>query len=517
MVDFTMSIYTVDEDGQIFISPPELDNFEYYRDNVFVRTYEEFLFFNPHEFNILWTDRTGPDYWESLDTDYIEWDGSAWEVKQDPPGFPILKAIGNWANSYRPGWLKLEGDSEYIEGQNAELRGEVLSVSSYTIAEYVNVNGAIAPCNFSQDDDIYEFKLTDYNGSFPLHINTIKFSESDDVFGIPVSATYTHTIGYTFQYSSGIDIDSNGALHIAGYAFSYSGTYYGTNATGSWVYESLGGTYYECTLVLINDIPHILGKGSSNQLYHLYKDGTWQADLIDSTGPANYMTQHCGLDSSNTLWYFYGQGVPRLYKRNTSDVWTLDLPSGMPSTSITAYGLTVDSDNHVYIIFETTVTGTTYFYELRRHASNGWDTYPGTLIASRTSGYNYGGVYDHDGSGNFYFQHSEANYDMKIYRRLSGGSWSLIHTIDPGLEYHYDSESRSSQGMIDSNGVFKVFWAGDNHTVNHLRVLSITGAGYTDEMIKIDTDNYMKCPEINRGKMIIMCREDNGSGIWILE
>jgi hypothetical protein len=45
-----MSIYTTDEDGQIFISPPELDNFEYYRDNIFVRTYEEFLTLNPYEY-----------------------------------------------------------------------------------------------------------------------------------------------------------------------------------------------------------------------------------------------------------------------------------------------------------------------------------------------------------------------------------------------------------------------------------------------------------------------------------
>ena len=44
-----MTVYTVDEDGQIFVTPEELDDFDYYRDNVFVRTYEEFLNLNPHE------------------------------------------------------------------------------------------------------------------------------------------------------------------------------------------------------------------------------------------------------------------------------------------------------------------------------------------------------------------------------------------------------------------------------------------------------------------------------------
>jgi hypothetical protein len=38
-----MPIYTVDDSGQLFVTPEELDDFDYYRDNVFVRTFEEFM------------------------------------------------------------------------------------------------------------------------------------------------------------------------------------------------------------------------------------------------------------------------------------------------------------------------------------------------------------------------------------------------------------------------------------------------------------------------------------------
>jgi len=44
-----MTIITVDENGQQFVTPDELDEFEYYRDNIFVRTYNELLAVNPLE------------------------------------------------------------------------------------------------------------------------------------------------------------------------------------------------------------------------------------------------------------------------------------------------------------------------------------------------------------------------------------------------------------------------------------------------------------------------------------
>jgi hypothetical protein len=45
-----MSTYTVDENGQIIVTPEELDEFEYYRDNLLVRLYREMLTLNPIEY-----------------------------------------------------------------------------------------------------------------------------------------------------------------------------------------------------------------------------------------------------------------------------------------------------------------------------------------------------------------------------------------------------------------------------------------------------------------------------------
>ena len=38
-----MGIYTQDDSGQIILTPPELDEFEHFRDNVLVRKFREFL------------------------------------------------------------------------------------------------------------------------------------------------------------------------------------------------------------------------------------------------------------------------------------------------------------------------------------------------------------------------------------------------------------------------------------------------------------------------------------------
>ena len=67
-----MPVIIVDPDGQTFVSPVELDNFDYYRDYLLVRTYKEFFGLNPQilEETERWEDVSGPSRW----TLTPEWD-----------------------------------------------------------------------------------------------------------------------------------------------------------------------------------------------------------------------------------------------------------------------------------------------------------------------------------------------------------------------------------------------------------------------------------------------------------
>ncbi len=72
-----MSVFIVDEDGQVFHSPIALDAFSYYRDYVLVRTFREFLEINPKSHEGGWVDYSGSDYWEFETWNDVHWEGKA--------------------------------------------------------------------------------------------------------------------------------------------------------------------------------------------------------------------------------------------------------------------------------------------------------------------------------------------------------------------------------------------------------------------------------------------------------
>jgi hypothetical protein len=100
-----MAVIIVDEDGQSFYSPTELDAFTYFRDYILKRTFKEFFQLNPGAAEEGWVDVLSQSWWEidDDDSDYAQWDGdNILFTGQAPFGtgeFSILAVLRDWPDS----------------------------------------------------------------------------------------------------------------------------------------------------------------------------------------------------------------------------------------------------------------------------------------------------------------------------------------------------------------------------------------------------------------------------------
>jgi len=113
-----MSVFIIDNDGQVFHSPEELDAFSYYRDYHLVRIFKEFFDLNPRANTGGFEDYSGSDLWEIEDVDEGEyhWEGKTLVIHDksgDPDFIPTEKLFPDgetemWTRYLKPSHIRFE-------------------------------------------------------------------------------------------------------------------------------------------------------------------------------------------------------------------------------------------------------------------------------------------------------------------------------------------------------------------------------------------------------------------------
>jgi len=431
-----MTIITVDENGQQFVTPDELDEFEYYRDNIFVRTYNELLAINPIEIDagfLGWVNVSGPTYWESNDEAKVYWNGVAWEALQAVN--VQLNAIGNWPDNFpRPLYSKGVGTPtnrsfNFASSTNLFTSGYRDESILCADGEY---EGTLARINwFAQvGDTLSEIWVADQG---ILEISAGGYSSED-----PYPSLVSGTI---------IDIDSNGYLHL----IQKSNGDYWTNVIGSWVKTTappnqspyLKGGFDS------NDIFHIFHE-SGNQLKHSYKpaaSGSWSTEDIGTYNPAAYSNVFMDfyIDESDGLHIVTSDvgGFTYFYKADGGS-WAENTPDTLGTLTGYSYLGICATDDRIDIVY-----GNGYDDTIRvvTYESGSWNT----PVLIRTYSFLNDVDIHLDSSENFYIVSFElvGEEETRIWKD-TGSGYSLEHTIIHDTDFTANQYSKSAMSLDDS-------------------------------------------------------------------
>ena len=428
-----MSIYTVDEDGQIFITPNELDDFEYYRDNIFVRTYEEFLSANPYEYETEpepfgWQDMTDNTFWESQNESIISWDaGGFWDIKTADEA--VLLPLGTWVVDYRPGFMRITNNDTVDVVMLKDTNNQFLSYET----SYENGQILAIIDDAETNLDFGSLTLKDYQGN--SEVSKIEFASYATVLGQleqNVVSDLTSLAGYYIQ-TGDIYEDSSGYLHITG---NYSSAlYYFTNATGSWTNELVYASNfagYVSRVCVIGSTPNIIFSDyyGGGDIKHAYKDGTWTVDDIDSDTGMDLSPQYLdmwvdGNDTIHIAYYSPTDDELRYAYKTTGGSWST--PENLV-TSLAACNKVsiVTSNGYVYIAYM--VAGSVL--KLITNESASWVT---TDIETGYNFFQYGMNLFVNSSGNivciYQYDLGSPDYDRPFrYLERVAGTWTYKNT-----------------------------------------------------------------------------------------
>jgi len=456
-----MTIITVDENGQQFVTPDELDEFEYYRDNIFVRTYNELLTVNPAEI-IDWTSYLSPDYWESDDEDQISWDGEKWVMNQI--GYGQLNAIGSWMTDLRDPFVKALG----IPEDTYVLR----SVSYDLIYSLTPTDGTNYCIQWFYNEDIATIRFG-YINSLPFSVSEIAIGTLE-ILGESVIEPSLPNIPER-MLPGAIDLDSNGKIHWITKISGETDDYF-TNVTGSWVKTDMSFISAGNLMHLIidsNDDIQVIYKAGAN-FYHVYYDGSWSSPSLISAGGAyiNYMwdmwidendTIHLAFTDSNALRYWY---------KTTGGSWVND----DPGVSVSGYGVMslCAKNSIIYIIYK-------YAGDAQIIIKDGSWGSENTFITNNVI---KGALYI-DNIDDLIFI-SQDFYNFYIYKE-TGSGWNLEYTIDLSDELG-PIESLTTFKSLQSNGIIYIFVAyapqGCGEGVSIPGLITYQNNSYTFELLR---------------------------------
>jgi hypothetical protein len=243
-----------------------------------------------------------------------------------------------------------------------------------------------------------------------------------------------------------IAIDSNGNVHISYYDETNDTLKYATNASGSWVTETVdssgSGVHFFSSDVHFTSIaidsdnkvhisyylkPALLPVGSYNIKYATNASGSWVTETIDNVVLEQLppSTISIGIDSSKNVHISYETAHHGLkYATNASGSWVTEI---VPANSGDYNSIVIDSNDKVHIINATALD-----INHVTNASGSWVTE--TVVSGVDAGYLSMGIDSDDKLHISYFEFAsgrDLNYatsDLK-YATNASGSW-VIKTID---------------------------------------------------------------------------------------
>jgi hypothetical protein len=157
--------------------------------------------------------------------------------------------------------------------------------------------------------------------------------------------------------AGGIALDSLDKAHISYYAIEGSDTHlmYGTNATGSWVTDSLDAGYgvgmASSVAVDSSDKVHICYSGGlyGGLEYATNVTGSWLTETVDS-GMPGLNGRGIAIDNSDDVHIAYTDGLDLKYATNALGSWAIESVDS-PSTGVAALSLALDGSGKAHIVY----------------------------------------------------------------------------------------------------------------------------------------------------------------------
>ena len=333
-----MAVYTVDENGQLVVTPSLLNDFTYFRDNVLVRTYEEFLTANADNISLLapiiYDDRNMPGSFNGcVDSNgkvyliFLNWDQSLYDYTASY----LTNATGTW--------VLHDIDSVSYNSLNYFTHIKIDS-SGYLHCCYIEINATTSTMVYA----------TNATGSWVI----------TEMYG----TGYTAYVGR----SGGLFQDSSGYWHIIWSSYVVTAPqprriYHSTNATGSWQTEEVlyreGGAFWGVLAIMNNDNSITLFYENSGLVTITGTWGSWGSETAISTTDTltTSSVTNLLLDENGYIHLIYKSYGNQLYELTNapsgtwSDTLIFDLS---PDYTIGTTGLSLvyDSNWNLHLLFE---------------------------------------------------------------------------------------------------------------------------------------------------------------------
>jgi hypothetical protein len=450
-----MTTYTYDDNNQIIVGPPELDKYPYYRDQVLVRSFEEFVLLNsPVDSN--WEDVTSPDWWTTVktdpgQTDPLVWMGTYWKCPATYNTNTWIRVLGNWTRYRIP--LAFRFTFSTVR--------EDFKITYNTTAETVITWYTCSPPELVLRTDFYnglgyaplDYFIFSFTSSSDL---TLKIYKIECLFTEMPRSKFTEPVVCPAFTQGVYPINSSGFQslpnnHIGFFAdpntFSPAQLryYYFDGTVWSYdVFPYLRANESPWLLHFLNDdkpsfcaTRRVTGETLYSIRFYRKVDGIWSEEIV-ATGVSSNTFLGCALkDSLGKFYILYRQNSSpynlTLYTRSLSGVWSSEI---IYIGSISRVNGFIDQNNKLHfalflsggsVIYLTNVTGS-FVNENLGVLNSGGESYISFCLAGNVP----------------YIFYAKTTETYIYLKRKVSGSWSTIKTAinrhsAMGLDAYYYS------------------------------------------------------------------------------
>jgi len=264
-----------------------------------------------------------------------------------------------------------------------------------------------------------------------------------------------------------IVIDSNGKAHISYQNGANYDLKYATNASGSWVTETVDsagsvGAYSSIALDSNNKI-HISYLDWTNHYlkYATNTSGTWTVASLNSMGQYGFYTS-LAVDSYNKVHIscqFKASGAyALLYVTNVSGTWVTSAVDSSVLQDVGEYiSIAVDSNNSAHISYKSGSDSGDYAVKYATNASGSWVRY---MIDSYGVPFGMTSIAV-DSPGKVHFSYVDADGELR-YATDASGTWSTM-TLDGTVGDVWST----SMAIDSSNKIHVIYYDNESHDISY--------------------------------------------------
>jgi hypothetical protein len=370
-------------------------------------------------------------------------------------------------------WTQIKEGSTFTKGANIVSNGGNLTTPGLDLTT-------------SPPSDPVSFK-EEYSGTL-IHKNHSMHDDTamvvDMVFlGTPTfSNTTVDSTDTTGLYTS-VKADSNGKAHIAYSDLTADDINYATNASGSWVIESIfssGGTptpIWNSLVLDSNNNAHIsfYDSDADDLIYMNNTTSPWTQEIVDSTGNVGTHTS-IDLDSNGNVHISYHDEDNDIlkYATNISSPWTIETVDDIsPGVVGQRTSIVVDSNDDVHISYYDVTN------DDLKYATNSTGSW--VVETVDTSSCKYTSILK-DSADNIYIAY-QSGADIKLANNISGWSTEVISTDGGG-----DTLGEWLNASIDIND--KIHVVHQNSTASDLVYTTNLLGSWVDTVIAGDSPSF---------------------------